>query len=244
MLRPTLLAAALLCVVATPATAAPSASTKVLECESSLDQTARTMVVAGRMRTLPDARALQMRFALQTRLTRRAKWARVPVPGFGAYTTATPAPRRYVFDKRIEGLSAPAEYRMVVRFRWLGAEDEKLETARRTSGVCGQSDLRPDLQAERIGVEAGEQADTSRYVVPVRNAGASVAPPFAVGLTVDGVVLRPISVVTGLGEGARSELVFAGPRCRPGSRLVAHVDPDGTVDERDEGDNVLSRGCP
>lgn len=244
MLRPILLAAALLVLAAAPASAAPSVTTKLLECESSLDQVARTMVVEGRMRTLPGARRLQMRFELQTRLTKRVRWSRVPVPGFGAYSTADPAPRRYVFDKRIEGLSAPAEYRMVVRFRWLGADGDTLETARRFSPACGQADLRPDLEPDRIGAAPTERADTSRYVVPVRNAGASVAAPFAVGLTVDGVVLRPVSVVTGLGEGARSELVFEGPRCRPGSALVAHVDPDGAVDEREEDDNVLSRACP
>jgi len=239
-----LLPLALLALPAAPAAAAPSVSTKVLECESSLDQPARTMVVEGRMRTVPGARRLQMRFSLQTRLPGRTRWIRVAVPGFTDWSTADPAPRRYVFDKRIEGLAAPAQYRMIVRFRWLGAGDDVLASARRTSASCAQADLRPDLEAERIGVAAGEQPGTSRYVVPVRNDGPSVAAPFALGLTVDGVALRPVSVVTGLAPGARSELTFDGPRCRAGSTLVAHVDPDGEVDERDESDNVLSRACP
>ena len=244
MLRPLLLSVLLLGLAAAPAGAAPSASTEVLECESSLDQSARTMVVEGRMRTLPGARKLQMRFELQTRTADRAKWSRVAVPGFTAYSTADPAPRRYVFDKRIEGLGARARYRMVGRFRWRGADYGVLESARRTSAACTQADLRPDLEAERIGVTAGERADSSRYAVPVRNAGRSVAGPFSVGLTVDGVALKPVSVVTGLAAGARSELVFDGPTCRPGSAIVAHVDPAATVDEREEGDNVLSRACP
>lgn len=243
-MRRLLLLTFLLVLPAAPALAAPSATTKVLECEISLDQSARTLVVEGRMRTVPGARRLRMRFELQTRAPGRTKWARVSVPGFGAWSTAEPAPRRYVFDKRVEGLTAPADYRMVVRFRWLGTGDRVLESVRRTSAICAQEDLRPDLETERIGVQPTDRGDTSRYVVPVRNVGGSVAAPFSVGLTVDGAALRPVSVVTGLGQGGRSELVFEGPRCRPGSTLVAQVDLDGVVDERDEGDNVLSRGCP
>ena len=246
MLRP-LLPALLLLALAVPAAAVaatPSVATKLLECKPSLDQAARTMVVEGRMKTLPGARRLQMRFVLQTRGAERTKWTRVAVPGFSGYSTADPAPKRYVFDKRIEGLEAPADYRMVVRFRWLGGNGRVLDTARRTSPVCAQADLRADLAPERIGVAPSGQPDVGRYVVPIRNAGASAAGPFAVGLTVDGVVLRPLSVVTGLAAATRSELIFEGPRCRPGSALVATVDPDGAVDERDEGDNVLSRACP
>lgn len=219
------------------ASAAPSASVRVAACESSLDPAARMMTAEGRMRTLPGARKLQMRFDLQSRRPDRARWTRVVAPGLGVYNTADPAPRRYVFEKRVERLTAPARYRMLVRFRWLGAGDQRLASVQRTSAVCNQPDLRPDLEVERIGVSGGT------YTVPVRNAGRSSAGPFAVALTVDGVALAPVRVSTGLPVDGRSELVFEGPPCRPGRSIVARVDPDGAVDERDEADNQAVRAC-
>ena len=220
------------------ASAAPSASVRLAACDSALDAAGRTMTVEGRMRTLPGARKLQMRFELQTRRPDRALWTRVVAPGFGVYATADPAPRRYVFDKRVERLTAPAQYRMLVRFRWLGAGDERLASVLRTSAICRQADLRPDLEVDRVAVSGGT------YTVPVRNTGRSGAGPFAVGLSVDGVALAPVRVITGLQVDGRSEVVFDGPPCRPGRSLVARVDPDGAVDERDEADNELVRACP
>lgn len=220
------------------ASAAPSASVQVTACHSSLDPAARTMTVEGRMRTLPGARKLQMRFELQSRWPDRARWTRVVAPGLGVYTTADPAPRQYVFDRRVERLAAPAEYRMLVRFRWLGPGDQRLATVRRISAVCRQIDLRPDLEVERIGVSGGT------YAVPVRNAGRSSAGPFNVALTVDGVALAPARVSVGLPVDGRSELLFDGPPCRPGRSIVVRVDPDGAVDERDEADNQVVRACP
>ncbi len=240
-MKPLLLIAVALGLWAPAASAAsPSATTRLLECQSSLDPSARTMTVESRMRTLDGARRLQVRFELQTRLPGGAKWARVPAPGFGAWNTADPAPRRYVFAKRVEGLLAPAAYRMLVRFRWLDAGGRRLASAERTSPVCAQPDLRADLEPVRIGLGASR----GTYTVPVRNAGRAPAEPFLVSLTVDGTALAPLRVITGLPVKGRTELVFEGPVCRPGGSIVVRVDSDGAVDERDEADNQLVRACP
>lgn len=222
----------------------PSATTRLVECRSSLDPSARTMTVESRMRTIPGARRLQVRFDLQTRLAGRARWTRLPGPGLGVWNTADPAPRRYVFDKRVEGLIAAAGYRMVVRFRWLDGGGRPLAAATRTSPVCDQPDLRPDLEPVRIEIAAGADSSRRRYSIPVRNAGRSPAEPFVVALTVDGVALAPQRVTTGLQVKGRSELVFDGPGCRPGGSIVVRVDADGAVDERDESDNQFVRVCP
>lgn len=225
------------------ASAAPATSARLTACESSLDQPARTMAVEGRMKTLDGARKLQMRFELQVRLPDRARFTRVAAPGFGAWNTAEPAPRRYVFEKRVEALAAPARYRMLVRFRWLGADDERLASTRRVSPVCAQADLRPDLEVTRIEIGPADRPELRRYTVPVQNTGRSLAGPFGATMTVNGAALTPISVITGLPANGRSELVFEGPPCRPETSVAVQVDPDGAVDERDEADNSHVRDC-
>lgn len=227
-----------------PVAQAVAYDVRLTTCASSLEQPLRTMVVQGRMRSLDGARKLQMRFELQILTAAKPRWTRVVAPGFGEWNTAEPAPKRYVFEKRIEALTAPARYRMVVRFRWLGAGDRQIAAGRRVSPTCRQGDLRPDLSPERVSVGPSAGQGLRRYVAVVRNQGGSPSGGFAVALAVNGASLAPTSVATGVGADGRLELVFSGPPCRPGSRLDLRVDVADAVDESDETDNRLVRVCP
>lgn len=132
-------------VLAPAAQAHPPADVRLTACGSSAAQPLRTMAVEGRMRLVSGARKLQMRFDLQVRSPDRPRWTGVAAPGLGVWNTADPTPKRYVFEKRVEALAAPARYRMVVRFRWLGDGDRRIRSAKRRSPTCVQADLRPDL---------------------------------------------------------------------------------------------------
>lgn len=244
----TALATALLALLlAAPAAAAPrpapSAVARVTECISALAAPERHMVTEARMRTLPRAARLAVRFDLEARTPGRPRFLALKAPGFGVWNVARPAPRQYVYAKRVENLAAPAGYRMVVRFRWYDARGRRLASARRVSAVCEQPDLRPDLIPLRVDVEPGAAGDARRYVVPVRNTGRTAAGAFAVSLTVAGRALAP-QAVPELAPGERVSLTWTAPVCAPGSTIAVRVDADGAVDESDEADDALVRGCP
>ena len=242
LLLSTILIALLFPAAASAAPGRPSAQARITACATAVAQASRHLVAQGSMRAYRDAARMQMRFDLQVRVPDRPRWTTLPAPGFGTWNTADPASRRYVYSKRVENLAAPASYRMVIRFRWLDADGRRVAALRRVSKPCEQPDLRPDLEPRRVHVTPLTESER-RYVIPVRNTGASPAGPFAVTLTVNGVAL-PSVAVTGLGAGKGTDLRVDGPACEPGSVIGVRVDSDGTVDETDEADDELLRGCP
>jgi hypothetical protein len=227
---------------ASPAQAA-SSGVRLLSCESALDPAAREATFEGRMRVRKAATKMQMRFTLQSRSPDEPRWRRIGAAGFGKWLSSDPGVGKYVYTKRLVALAAPASYRVQVRFRWLDADGERVASSKRTSTVCIQRDLRPNLKP--LGVEArpGADADHARYLVPVVNRGRSSAGPFDVVVSVDGTALTPAQAPE-LAPGERALVEVQGPPCTDGQMLTVDVDPTGTVDERAEEDNQLSVPCP
>src|SRR3712207_4748596 len=124
------------------------------------------------MRTVRGATRMQMRFTLLARDSRAEGWGRVTGAKLDTWMTSDAGKLRYVYDKRVDGLLAPADYRVRVRFRWLGKDGGVVARARRISRVCHQRDLRPDLRL--VGVQRHDGA----YRVTVKNAGGSAASAF------------------------------------------------------------------
>jgi hypothetical protein len=233
MRRALLLSLLILCL--SPA-AASAASVRLLECVPALEGKERTAKFEARVRPAHGSIRMQVRFTLQVDADLLGDWRRVAAPGLDQWLTSDPGVTRYSYTKTVQNLSAPAAYRMVVRFRWLDAGGEVLERSRTTSRPCRQPDMRPDLGALRIdAVEGG-------YAVTLLNAGRTDADAFAVTLGVGDSPLEP-QTVPGLAAGAWTVLTFAGPACAPGAALTATVDAALAVDERDEDDNVLASAC-
>jgi hypothetical protein len=244
-LLPILLALAALGLAPAAAVQAASPSdVHLTACGTSLEQPLRNMAVEGRMRLVSGARKLQMRFDLQVLTPDRPRWTAVVAPGFGVWNTADPTPKRYVFEKRVEALAAPARYRMVVRFRWLGAGDRRVASAKQVSPTCAQPDLRPDLAPVRLLIGRNQDRGGRRYVVTVANTGGSTSGAFDVTVQVGGVLIAPPVALTGVRVDGRSELVLSGPACPEGARVTVRVDPRNAVAEGDEADNRLTRACP
>jgi hypothetical protein len=245
MRRLVITAALLLSVLAPTATAsaAPAGSARLLACNSALDPADRAAVFEGRMRTARGATKLQMRFTLQTQAKGRVSWHALSAPGFGRWLSSDPGVGRYVYTKRVVALLAPASYRTLVRFRWLGRDGRRVASDRATSPSCRQADLRPNLRPLAINSRPGADAEHARYVVPVVNRGKTAAGPFDVVVTVNGATLSPART-PGLEPGERALVEVEGPPCAAGSMLTADVDPTGAVDERAEADNGLTVMCP
>jgi hypothetical protein len=223
--------------------AAATGSARLLACESALDPGDRHVAFEGRMRTVRRASRLQMRFTLQSRAKRQGRWRAVPAPGFGRWLTSDPGVGRYVYTKRVVALLAPATYRTIVRFRWLGPDGRRVAADRATSPSCRQADLRPDLRPLGIEAQPGADAEHARYLVPVENRGRTAAGPFDVVVSVEGSTLTPARAPE-LEAGESALVEVEGPPCAEGAILTVDVDPTGAVDERAEADNRLSLPCP
>lgn len=220
-----------------------NASVLLADCRTSLQQSQRAATFVGRMRMRGPAQKLQMRFTLQTRAGSESRWQRVAAPGWDVWVTSDPGVRAYTYEKRVENLAAPAQYRAVVRFRWRNALGRVVRTVRMGSPVCRQTDLRPDLRPLRLLVDARPDSTAARYMVPVVNLGRTASGPFILVVTVDGID-EPGQAVPSLAPGERRVVELAGRRCTPGAGgLYVRVDGAGQVDERNEADNSLARPC-
>jgi hypothetical protein len=188
----------------------------------------------GRVTPLRRAAKAQLRFTLQARTPEEPEWSRVPAPGFGSWITA-PKVGRYLYDKTVEELIAPGEYRAVVEFRWRDAGGRTLRSERAVTRICRQPDPRPDLVLTALS--AGE-----RYTAAVTNQGRGDAGPFSVAFTRNGEPLGSVDLPS-LAAGERTTATLSAPACAPGELIAAQVDSSDDVDEADEDGNVLSITC-
>ena len=214
-----------------------NAKVRVAECRPALDRLERAAEFTGDMRAIPGAAKLQMKFVLQARTQGEKEWAAVTAPGFGTWISSAPGIGRYVYTKTVENLLAPATYRARVYFRWLSATGHTLLRVRRTSKVCRQPDLRPDLLPMSLS-RAG-----AWWEVEIENAGRTAAYSFTVTVETGGEVY-PFGYVEELGPRSRVRLQGEAPPCPPGSNVVVRIDADNAVDELDEAANALSQACP
>lgn len=235
------LAAVVLLATAVPAPA-QAASVRLTDCTTALEPAGRTATFAARATALRDSERIQVRFTLQVREPDARGWRRVVAAGLDAWLTSDRGVRRYTYERTVTHLGAPAAYRAVVRFRWLGADGRVIERERARSRACRQPDLRPDLAVRRIDAAPAPPGEEARFAVTVRNGGRSVAEAFTVALRVGDRPLAPLEVVA-LGPGEERVVTFAGPACEAGEFLLATADAADAVAERDEGDNAQRVAC-
>jgi hypothetical protein len=243
--RPALLIALL--VLAAPAVAhaqAPPLRAKVTACSSGQLATDRTATFTGSMPAIKGARRMWMRFDVLAHTGSATGFAPLKVAGLGVWQKSAPGhPSGFVFTQRVQGLVAPGAYKAVVRFRWYGKGGRLLRATSRETAVCREPDQRPDLQAGRLDAVPGPGTAQATYTLVVRNAGRGPSGPFDVLLSGVGAD-QQAQRVTGLDGAATTTLIFAGPRCAPGSTVRVTIDARGEIAEADEADDVVERTCP
>jgi hypothetical protein len=212
----------------------------VSSCQKSTDEAARVAVFEGRMRAWRHSTKLQMRFRLQALTPDAPTWRGVDAPGFDQWQSAAPGVRRFIYDKRVERLLAPASYRVVVRFRWLDAHGKVLGRAKRVSAGCHEPDPRPNLVVRQLTVF--RTATGARYVAVVANTGRTTADVFGVRFLASATPFADVSAGP-LAPGATAHVAVTGARCTSGEPLSVIADPDGLIEEHDEADNELDTGC-
>ena len=237
-MRRTLMIATLVLLAALPGAPAHAATAKakLTACEPALDREERAASFTGDMRTISGASRLQVKFVLQARMGDELNWGAVSAPGFGTWNSSAPGIGRYVNTKTVENLLAPASYRVQMHFRWLDAGGRTLLRTRKTSRVCRQPDLRPDLVVDEL------TGNGDGWTVTISNRGRSIAYSFLVTAEADGEVYE-FSHVDELAPKQSITLQRPAPPCRPGSQLIVRVDADLAVPETDEFANILTTIC-
>lgn len=215
---------------------------KLTDCHTGPLLADRFAVFVGQMPALQGTRRMWMRFDLFERTAASGRWQRLVVPKFGTWQKSLPGKPGFIYEKRVDQLQAPADYRAEVRFRWYDAQGELQRQTRRRTPTCHEPDPRPDLA---VGTVTATDADSGRlrYVIRVRNDGRSDVGPFAAVLSVDGAAQPPVTIA-GLPAGGATKLAIIARACTPGSRIQIALDPAGTVDEARETNNAVSRACP
>ncbi len=220
-------------------TTPPRLAATLSTCDTGSEESDRALEVRGSMPRRRGADRLWMRFDLERRDPLSERWRSVSVRTFGRWEKSRRGVAGFVYRKRVEDLSAPGTYRVVVRFRWRSASGRTLRSATRTSRVCRQPDPRPDLRVERATLTF----DGTGLDVTVVNAGRSrTTAPSAVAVRHGGVDVAMGSVpVLARDETVRLRLPV--PPCGASGTYDVVVDPADGIDEADERDNVQVVTC-
>jgi hypothetical protein len=113
------------------------------QCVTSVAQGERSATFAAEMTALPGAPRMAMRIEVQERLPGQTLFHRVTAPGLGAWRAADPKVKIYKYLKQVTNLSAPAEYRAFVHFRWETATEHVVRRAQRVTPHCDQPEAPP-----------------------------------------------------------------------------------------------------
>src|SRR5918998_368617 len=127
-----------LMILAAALPAAP-ASVKVADC--SVEESSAAFY--ARMRTVPDADRMWLRFTIEE----KHGGAREPLraPGLSSWPKSKSGVAAFGYRQTIRGLQPGGLYRAKASFRWYSAAGDLLERTKRTSRACRQYDEVPNL---------------------------------------------------------------------------------------------------
>ena len=215
--------------------AVPTASVQLVSCSVATHEA----VFRGQMQRATGARQMGMRFTLLER-TDPVGLRPVSAPGLRRWHRSQPGVAAFAYRQRVRNLAPNTVYRVRVDFRWYAADGSIVQSLRRRSAVCRQFISLPNLVAQVTGVSDTQVPDVKRYGVRVTNTGRAAASAVPVRLTVDDGVLDTVTIAS-LPPGEHKQIGFRGPACTRSVR--AEADPNRTIAETSETDNVSDRAC-
>jgi hypothetical protein len=114
------------------------------QCATSTVQAERSATFTAQMTATGATQRMGMRIELQQRMRGEAGFHTIIAPGFGVWRSSEPGVKIYKYVKQVTNLGAPAAYRAVVHFRWLGDRGRVLKHAELHTPRC----LQPALPAQ------------------------------------------------------------------------------------------------
>jgi hypothetical protein len=114
------------------------------QCATSTVQAERSATFTAQMTATSTTQRMGMRIELQQRLRGETAFHTVLAPGLGLWRSSEAGVKIYKYVKQVTNLAAPAAYRAVVRFRWLGEKGRVLKRGELHTPRC----LQPVLPAQ------------------------------------------------------------------------------------------------
>jgi hypothetical protein len=139
-----------------PSWDAPSSagySATLEQCVASAVPIERSVTFTGQMVATPGTQRMGMRIELLEHNPGQPGYHEVTAPGLGVWRGSEAGVRIYRYVKQITNLSAPAVYRAVVHFRWMGEKGHVLKRAELRTARCAQP-----VVSETEGEAAGSAA--------------------------------------------------------------------------------------
>jgi hypothetical protein len=217
-------------------------------CLKGSDPPARGVSIQAEMRPLAATKHMAMRFDLLTRTSATGSYQAITQGDLGTWKTpSNPTLGQrpgdvWRLNKPVVDLSAPADYKFRVMFRWTGTRGRVIGTATRYSPVCFQPAPQLVVQSITVTPVVGKPK-RDRYSVVIANEGGVLAlGPFDVQFTdTGGPSLAETRTVQQLGAHKTRLLKppFTGALCATGAVTVT-VDPGEVVGPS----NSMTAVCP
>jgi hypothetical protein len=127
--------------LATAPSGGGTASVGIEQCATSTVQLERSATFTAQMAATSTTQKMGMRIELQQRLRGEGEFHTLAAPGFGVWRTSEPGVKIYKYVKQVTNLDAPAAYRAIVRFRWIGERGHVLKRDELRTPRCMQPAL-------------------------------------------------------------------------------------------------------
>jgi hypothetical protein len=219
-------------------------------CRRALLPAGRRIAITAVMRPVNGTVRMEMMFVLERERQPGRRFMAVRGRGLGVWvhpqdpTLGQRPGDLWKFDQKVTDLSAPADYRFRVRFRWLDSDRRPLASAVELGPQCREPELRPDLLVRSITVTpvAGARNEDG-YAVAVRNRGLNGAGSFELALELPSLPGQVASVAY-VGPHATVTETLTGPACIHGRPVTVVVDPKHAVPDYDRTNDTLTVRCP
>ena len=120
-------------------TAKPIASATLTQCATAtMPQTERSATFAGEMTAIPGTTHMQIRVEVEEQIPGELAFRTVNNPALGVWHGSSPGVKVFTRIQQVTNLSAPALYRGVVHFRWLGAKGRTIKAEQLFTTRCEQ----------------------------------------------------------------------------------------------------------
>jgi hypothetical protein len=113
-------------------------SVSLVQCLSVGEPAERSATFAGEMTMVAGASRMSMRIELLERTPGEMGYHAVAAPGLGVWRASDPGVGVYKYVKQVTNLSAPADYKGLVTFRWQGARGRTIRREERRTRRCSQ----------------------------------------------------------------------------------------------------------
>jgi hypothetical protein len=113
-------------------------SASLMQCLTAGEQSERAATFSGEMTSVAGTMRMSMRIELLERMPGQMNYHVVSAPGLGVWRVSDPGVGVYKYVKQVTNLSAPADYKALVTFRWQGTRGRTIKRDERRTRRCSQ----------------------------------------------------------------------------------------------------------